>query len=119
MLVFFWGKYCVYCDRQIASQEFGFNEVKIDHVQPKKEQGQDAFWNYLPCCELCNSKKSGKPFQEFAASQGKSQAWIEWLEQRLSQFRTLMEAQPPLDPIALNARMTRDRNEQVWERVLL
>lgn len=44
-------KNCSYC---------GANATTIDHVYPWKYAKRDEFWNLLPSCKSCNSKKSDK-----------------------------------------------------------
>ncbi|PIK13768.1 HNH endonuclease signature motif containing protein [Halobacteriovorax sp. JY17] len=44
-------KKCSYCEKEANT---------IDHVYPWKYAKRDEFWNMLPSCKSCNSKKSDK-----------------------------------------------------------
>lgn len=45
-------KKCVYCNQN--------NATAIDHIYPRSLCHRDDFWNMIPACQSCNSKKSNK-----------------------------------------------------------
>jgi 5-methylcytosine-specific restriction endonuclease McrA len=52
---------CQYCGEKVTPEN-----VTLDHFQPKSKGGSNNKDNLRTCCLLCNSIKSGKPFEEAA-----------------------------------------------------
>jgi len=63
--------HCFYCLRRITTRR-----RCLDHVVPRAAFGRNSYRNLVSCCLECNSKKGGRPAEEF----------LRWLfrERRLS-----------------------------------
>lgn len=46
---------CQYCGRH-----FSTNELSLDHVVPRSQQGKSSWTNLVCCCVGCNAKKGGR-----------------------------------------------------------
>jgi 5-methylcytosine-specific restriction protein A len=61
-----WAKtqgHCWYCGKLMNP----WNDCTIDHMDPKKQGGNDALGNLIPACKSCNSRKSAKTVEEYRA----------------------------------------------------
>jgi 5-methylcytosine-specific restriction endonuclease McrA len=46
---------CQYC-----GNEFNSNELTIDHIVPKVQDGANDWTNIVACCRACNVRKGGR-----------------------------------------------------------
>ncbi len=53
------GRLCQYC-----GAEPHYNEITIDHVNPKSQGGSTDFFNCVLCCLECNLRKANRTLQE-------------------------------------------------------
>lgn len=50
---------CQYCGRVLPT-----NQLSIDHVMPRSQNGQTTWENVVACCVKCNTKKGGRTPQQ-------------------------------------------------------
>ena len=50
---------CQYCARVLPA-----NQLSIDHVMPRSQNGQTTWENVVACCVKCNTKKGGRTPQQ-------------------------------------------------------
>lgn len=53
---------CPYCKRAII-----WNDLSMDHIQPRSREGEDQLSNLVWCCGSCNRVKSNLTGEEFQA----------------------------------------------------
>jgi len=53
-----WGRRCAYCGAKNVP-------LQIDHIEPKIKGGSDRISNLTLACGPCNTKKGGRPIQNF------------------------------------------------------
>lgn len=51
-IMYLYNYKCVYCHLS--------NGNTIDHIIPLSKLGDHAYWNVVPCCKKCNSKKGNR-----------------------------------------------------------
>lgn len=60
---------CHYCgtDLVFGKKQKGANFATVDHVIPKKENGENKLSNFVLCCSLCNSLKGHMSYDKFSS----------------------------------------------------
>lgn len=53
--------HCYYCGVHLAP----FGSWQVDHMQPVKQGGEDAFYNLVAACRTCNASKGNRTVEEF------------------------------------------------------
>lgn len=75
-----YGRRCVYCgDPEIDA---------LDHKVPRSKGGADVFENLVPACKACNSHKTWRTVDEWAAAMARE---IEEMQVRISVFEARLE----------------------------
>lgn len=64
--------HCTYCGKPIA-----LADMQVDHINPKRNGGQDTMENYNPSCRRCNHYKRALDLEGF-------REYIETLHERLA-----------------------------------
>ena len=57
--------HCVYCDKDLSL--LPSNRLSLDHITPRKDEGEHEPKNLATACINCNSSKKAKPLAEFVA----------------------------------------------------
>jgi 5-methylcytosine-specific restriction endonuclease McrA len=55
-----YNKKCAYCGNNIT-----FEEMSIDHLEPKSKGGLNELENLMPSCEICNHYKNSHNINKF------------------------------------------------------
>ena len=80
---------CWYCGKQCNP----WYDFTIDHMDPRKQGGDNELPNLVPCCKACNSRKNAKTVNEFREYlQGKGQHTF-WFEHAAISFGEAHEAE--------------------------
>lgn len=58
------GGRCVYC-----GLEHEYEELSVDHVQPRMRGGDGSPGNLVTACRGCNARKGGRPLPQFLAEE--------------------------------------------------